>query len=129
MTVSYSGNPSESDLDRLRFLIMDTDTSKALFSDEELEYLIDTYGDNDDMLQYWAFTQAATKFAYQIKRSLGPQSEDPTSRLNFFKARADELKAKIRAKGLSIPKYQAPKQFFKGMQDNPPKPRGAYFVR
>lgn len=129
MSFSYSGNPSSSSLDRLRFLLMDIDESSAIFSDEEIQYLIDEYGCNDDMLQYWAFTQAATKFAYQIKRSLGPQSEDPTSRLNFFKARADEIKAKLQVKGLSLPKYQAPKQFFRGMQDNPPKPREARFVR
>ena len=81
------------------------------------------------MLEYQLFMQAATKFAYGIKRSLGPQSEDPTSRLNFFKARAEELKAKLQVKGLSLPKYQAPKQFFRGMQDNPPKSREPRFVR
>ena len=129
MTFTYSGDPSEDDINRLRFILMDTDPTKALFSDEELEYLIDEYGSNDDMLQYQCFMQAATKFAYQIKRSLGPQSEDPTSRLNFFKDRAAELKAKLQVKGLSLPKYQAPKQFFRGMQDNPPKSREIRFVR
>ena len=129
MGFSYSGDPSASDLDRLRFILMDTDNDNPIFSDDELQYLIDTYGENDDMLQYQAFTQAATKFAYQIKRSLGPQLEDPTSRLNYFKSRAEELKAKLQVKGLSLPRYQAPKQFFRGMQDNPPKPKGARFVR
>ena len=129
MTFTYTGDPSEDEVQRLRFLLMDTNPDAPLFSDEELEYLVDEYGNNDDMLQYQAFRQAATKFAYQIKRSLGPQSEDPTSRLNFFKDRADELKAKLQVKGLSLPKYQAPKQFFRGMQDNPPKPREVRFVR
>ena len=129
MTFTYNGDPSEDEVARLRFILMDTKPENALFTDEELEYLIDTYGDNDDMLQYWAFTQAATKFSYAIKRSLGPQSEDPTSRLNYFKDRAAELKAKCVAKGLSLPKYQAPKQFFRGMQDNPPKSKEPRFVR
>lgn len=129
MSFTYSGDPSTSEIDRLRFLIMDVDSEKPLFSDEELQYLIDTYGNNEDMLEYQLFMQAATKFAYSIKRSLGPQSEDPTSRLNYFKARADELKAKLQVKGLSLPKYQAPKQFFRGMHDNPPKSREARFVR
>ncbi len=120
MSFTYSGDPSSSEVERLRFLLMDTNEDSYLFSDEELEYLVSEYGDNEDMLLFWAFTQAATKFAYQIKRSLGPQSEDPTSRLNYFKDRADELKAKLQVKGLSLPVYQAPKQFYKGMQDNPP---------
>ena len=128
MTTSYSGDPSASDIDNLRFILMDTDVEHPLFSDEELQYLIDTYGSNTDMLQYQAFLQAATKFAYGIKRSLGPQLEDPTSRLNYFRARADELKAKLTVKGLSLPKYQAPKMFFKGMHDNPPKSKEARFV-
>ena len=129
MSFTYSGDPSEDDIARLRFILMDTDPNSALFSDEELQYLIDTYGYNETLLQYWAFTQAATKFSYSIKRSLGPQSEDPTSRLNYFNNRAAELKSKLVAKGLSLPKYQAPKQFFKGMQDNPPKSKEPRFVR
>lgn len=45
MTWSYSGNPGASDLDRIRFLIQDTDTSDQLFTDEELTYLNTAYGD------------------------------------------------------------------------------------
>jgi hypothetical protein len=45
MTFSYSGNPGASDLDRIRFLIQDTDSSDALFSNEELTYLNGAYGD------------------------------------------------------------------------------------
>lgn len=128
MSFSYSGNPAASPVDRLRFLLMDTNQNAAVFSDEELTYLINEYGDNDVMLQYQAFSQAATKFALSIKRSLGPQSEDPTARLNYFKSKADELKAKLVSKGLYVPRYQAPKQFTKGMMDNPPKPRIGHYV-
>lgn len=46
MTWSYSGDPSSSDLDALRFLIGDTDTSDQQFSDEELNYLLDQTDDN-----------------------------------------------------------------------------------
>ena len=45
MTWSYSGNPGASDLDRIRFLIQDTDTTAQLFSNEELNYLNGAYGD------------------------------------------------------------------------------------
>lgn len=45
MTWSYSGDPGASDLDRIRFLIQDTDTTDQLFSNEELTYLNTTYGD------------------------------------------------------------------------------------
>ena len=45
MTWSYSGNPGSSNLDLIRFLIQDTDTTDQLFSNEELTYLFDSYGD------------------------------------------------------------------------------------
>lgn len=127
MTWSYSGDPGASEIDALRFMLQDTDPDAPLFTDEELGYLVDTYEDNPLMLEYQAFRAAATKFAYSIKRSLGPQSEDPSTRLSYFNERANAAKNKLAIKGLSLPKYQAPKQFYKGMMDNPPRPdRGQY---
>lgn len=45
MAWTYSGNPGSSDLDHIRFLIQDTDTTDQLFSNEELTYLFNSYGD------------------------------------------------------------------------------------
>ncbi len=45
MAWTYSGNPGASDLDLIRFLIQDTDSTEQLFSNEELLYLNTTYGD------------------------------------------------------------------------------------
>lgn len=43
---TYSGDPSASDLDAVRFLLGDTDCSgdNALFSDSEIEWAINTWG-------------------------------------------------------------------------------------
>jgi hypothetical protein len=38
MTWTYSGNPSSSDKDAIRYLIGDTDTNNQLLSDEEIAY-------------------------------------------------------------------------------------------
>lgn len=38
MTWSYSGNPSSSDLDAVRYLIGDTNSAKPLLSNEEIQY-------------------------------------------------------------------------------------------
>ncbi len=43
-TWTYSGNPSASDLDALRFTLGDTDSGSQQASDEELLYLINAYG-------------------------------------------------------------------------------------
>jgi hypothetical protein len=45
MTWTYSGDPGASTLDEVRFLIQDTDTNDQLLQNEELNYLIDSYGD------------------------------------------------------------------------------------
>lgn len=127
MSWTYSGDPSTSEIDELRFILADIDKASPIFQDEELQYLIDEYGNNEYMLKYQAFRAAASQFARAIKRSLGPQSEDPSGRLSYYNARADEFKKKLAAKGLYVPKYQYPKVFRKGMMDNPPSPyRGDY---
>lgn len=46
MTFTYSGDPSTSTRNAVRFLINDTDSTDALFSDEELNYLISEWGTN-----------------------------------------------------------------------------------
>ena len=45
MTWTYSGDPGDSALDEVRFLIQDTDIDDQQLQDAELQYLIDSYGD------------------------------------------------------------------------------------
>lgn len=122
MSFSYSGDPNASPLDECRFLISDTDKTRPIFQDEEINYIIAQSGSDVALLRYNLFSQAATIFARDIKRSLGPQSEDPTARLSYFKQQADSYKAKIAARGLSLPQFNYPKIFHKGMHSNPPWP-------
>ena len=44
MTWTYGGDPSGNEIDEVRLLIGDTDTNNQMFSNEELQYYIDTYG-------------------------------------------------------------------------------------
>lgn len=120
MSWTYSGNPATSARDSLRFLIGDTNINEPIMQDEELDYLITEYGANDNALKYEVFNRTATIFARDIKRSLGPQSEDPTERLKYFRDQAAWYKARTSKAGISLPKYAYPKVFRKGMQNNPP---------
>lgn len=125
MSWSYSGDPTKSKLDECRFLLGDTNESSPIMQDEEIQYIISQAGNNENKLRYELFQQAATIFARDIKRTLGPQSEDPTSRLNFFKQQSEIYKTKLTsAAGISLPKYAHPKVFRIGMQNNPPWPIG-----
>lgn len=49
MTFSYSGNPSSSSHDQVRFLIGDTDETEAKLQDEEITWLLSEW--NDDIYQ------------------------------------------------------------------------------
>lgn len=120
MSWSYSGNPTASKVDECRFLLGDTNESMPIMQDEEIQYIISEAGDNVNKLRYMLFKQAATIFSRDIKRSLGPQSEDPTERLKFYKEQAESYKAKLSSSGISVPRYAYPKIFSKGMQNNPP---------
>lgn len=120
MSWSYSGDPSKSKLDECRFIIGDTNESSPIMQDEEILYIISQNEMNENKLRYELFKHAATIFARDIKRSLGPQMEDPTERLKFFREQAETYKVKIANSGLSLPKHAYPKVFGKGMQSNPP---------
>lgn len=125
--MAYTGNPESSPIDEIRFIIGDTDPDNPLFTDEELWYLYNHYFDNENMLMFQVFSVAATKYAKDgIKRSLGPQSEDPTARLNYFLERAKYYENLVAVSGLRATPacgYAYPKIFRKGMQSNPPWPR------
>lgn len=120
MSWSYSGDPASCVTDRYRFLIGDIDAKQPLMQDEEIAFIVAESGDNENRALYMLFSHAATIFARDIKRSLGPQSEDPTQRLKYFTEMAEEYKAKILSAGLSLPHYASPKIFMKGMDNNPP---------
>jgi len=122
MSWSYSGDPASSELDRCRFVLGDTNPNIPLMQDEEIQYIVDTSNGNEELALYTLFVRAATLYARDIKRSLGPQSEDPTTRLAFFKEQADLYKSKLSSAGLSIPTYGSPKVFYRGMHSNPPEP-------
>ena len=123
MSFTYDGNPAESPVAAARFLLGDTDENNPIMQDEEIEYLLDTYGEGTNKFKYELFNRAATLFARDIKRSLGPQSEDPSGRLEYFKSQAEHYRNVVVAGGVSPQKYSYPKIFSKGMHSNPPWPK------
>ena len=72
MSWSYSNDPSDSDLDEVRFLVGDTDSDDQLLSDEAIEYLIlkwsSVYGSNI-MVAAMAAEAISAKFAREISYS------------------------------------------------------------
>jgi uncharacterized protein (DUF39 family) len=56
---TYSGDPTSSDRDELRFLVQDTDSDLPLLQDEELDYLISRWMPRYDSLIYVGAVAAA----------------------------------------------------------------------
>lgn len=128
MSFTYSGDPNSGNpIDKYRFLLMDTTEENAVLSDEEIVYIVDTHSPHENRIAYELFSRAAVLFARDIRRSLGPQSEDPTHRAKFFADKAAEYKALLSNMGMGRSINAYPKIFRKGMHSNPryPQPTGS----
>lgn len=116
MTWNYSGNPKDSELDEYRFIIGDTDPKDKLLLDAEIEYILEEFSEKNVRL-FNLYKNIANKFARAIKRSLGPQSEDPTSRQEYYADKAAHYEKLCGSSGISVPKYAYKKVFRKGMHN------------
>jgi cytolysin (calcineurin-like family phosphatase) len=117
MTWSYSSNPAENELDMYRFSIGDTISDESILQDEEINFILGKYISHE--VRMYKLLEAATNIlARDIKKSLGPQSQDPTERLKHFQQEATKYRALAGISGISIPVYSSDKVFTKGMHDN-----------
>ncbi|MDD5229911.1 MAG: hypothetical protein PHC43_01125 [Candidatus Marinimicrobia bacterium] len=100
MTWSYSGNPSDSTVDALRFLTGDTDTNEQLLSNEEITYISTAFVDVN--LAGAELCEAiAAKFARKVNTTNGDLRIDAQKRYEQY----IDLAKKLRTKGnrLAIP--------------------------
>ena len=77
MTFTYSGDPTTSTRNKVRFLLNDTLSTDALFTDEELDYLITEWGtDVYEICRAAAETLASkfTRLADSTSKSVGDLS-------------------------------------------------------
>lgn len=92
MTTSYSGNPSASPLDEVRFLTKDTGTSGEWFlTDEEIAYLL-AQDTNPKIAASYAANQISIIFGTRASKSIGPL----TIRYRDQKQAYSELAAQLR---------------------------------
>jgi hypothetical protein len=93
---TYSGDPQASDLDRVRFLIGDTDAGDPLLQDEEVVAEIATAP-----TVLWAAVRAArrlqARFARAVNKSVGGFSLSASNKSSQFAALAEQLEAEARA--------------------------------
>lgn len=91
MTFTYTGDPSVSDRDKVRFLIGDTDSTDALVSDEEIEWSL---GEAGSIYQaaHDLCTVIASKFArLATSKSVGDLSLSYADRAETYHRLADRM--------------------------------------
>ena len=96
MTWAYSGDPSSSDLDEVRFLIQDTDNGLQLLSDEEIEFLLERWLNRYDSVTYVAAVAAATisrKFVGTLSINADGVNVPAGDLVDRYKALAQQLRA------------------------------------
>lgn len=91
MTWTYTGDPSVSDRDRIRFLIGDTDTNDQLVSDEEIAWSL-TQGGSIYQTAHDLCTVIAAKFArLATSKSVGDLSLSYADRAETYHRLADRM--------------------------------------
>jgi len=91
---TYGGDPSQSDLDMVRWLVGDTDITDQLVRDEEVQAALDRYGSPERAGAKIAraiaanFSRLFDKTAGDVKKAMSQKAEN-------FRKLADELDATL----------------------------------
>lgn len=96
---TYSGDPANSDLDAVRFLI--GDTSSFILSDSEIGFLIASEGNIYAAASQASLTMAAS-FGRKADKSVGDLSIRYSDRREHFLELADKLGGQSATKGLAL---------------------------
>lgn len=121
MAFTYSGDPSNSEADYIRFALGDTNANVPILQDAEIDYIVSTTtGESTAYRLAVAFRTAATALSAKlIKRSLGPQSEDATKRQEYYLKQAERYEGISKFSGTPpVPTYSADLIFDKNMMAN-----------
>lgn len=110
MTWTYSGNPSATAKDAIRFLIGDTDTNDQLLSDEEIAWVNSESSGSSTAITalydaaYRCCVTIASKLAREADKQIGDLQVSLSQRANNYRTQAQELKSlSMREGGVPVP--------------------------
>ena len=90
---SYSGDPSSSALDAVRFLVGDTNEDEAFLSDEEIEFLDLTWTNKNSV--YYTASMAAEAIAARFAREITVSSDSQTLSASELQQKYIELARRL----------------------------------
>lgn len=91
MTWTYSGNPSASDRDAVRFHVGDTDTTDQLVTDEEIAYAL-TQQPSIELAAALICDAIAAKFTREADRRVGDVSLSASQQAEAYRTKARDLR-------------------------------------
>jgi pyruvate formate-lyase activating enzyme-like uncharacterized protein len=103
MSWTYSGDPSNSDLDEVRFLIGDTNPDEAQLQDEEIQYLVNLYGSGPAgnlVPAIYAIESLIARYARSVDKSVGDLRISHSNRVKQFQDLATRLRQRATLKGV-----------------------------
>lgn len=95
MAWTYSGDPSESKLDTVRFLIGDTDADYALLTDEEINFTLELCNDNTSNAAIMSCEGLVAKAAKAVNYSIGPEKVAASDRFKQYQALLKSLVERV----------------------------------
>lgn len=98
---TYSGDPSTSDLDAVRFMLGDTSEDNFVLTDPEVQYLIDTETSLYGAASEGARAMAAS-YGSKADKSVGDLSIRYSDRRDHFLALADKYSDKANTSGSAL---------------------------
>lgn len=101
MTYSYSGDPTTSPLDEIRFLLQDVDTTDQLFSNEEILYYIAKMTDVNGSTFKTAANLAETAAA-RFAREVSISSDGTSISAEQLQQKYEELAVRLRAQSVEM---------------------------
>lgn len=94
MATTYSGDPSQSDKDKLRFHIGDVDEDAMHLSDEEITYILDAE-DTFQRAVVSALDRIVHRLANEVTSSLGPSQVNAEQRYKQYKQLLHEARENL----------------------------------
>jgi len=100
MTFTYS-DPSDSDLEAVRFRIADTDSDRPLLTDEEIEYELAEANDDVLLAALGCAEALVARGSHKVTKKIGAMSINYSDLTAQYSALAASLEAKINRTDLS----------------------------
>ncbi len=97
----YSGDPANSNLDAVRYLVRDTDSADPVILDDEIEFVLSQNGNN----LYRSAADVCDTIALELGRQLtftGPIAESAKEKFEQYKQMAEEYRIKAAKRGVAV---------------------------